>query len=258
MGGDGKTRKHVVTKKPATQKRIVYPWIRSPIFAVEEMQLYGINTRDFSIYLAGEEKVYYDEDASFTEPGIEYQMATRFIKNLHTLSGKNPRRPILTHMKTCGGSWEEGMAIYDAIKACPNPITILSYTHARSMSSIVLQAADKRVLMPNSYFLFHEGTLGLSGTNKGVLSNAEWVKKIVNPTMVRIYVSVLKRRGRFSKWSAKRISEMLRDRMDKKEDVFLSAWEAVDWGFADEVFGGADGHFDWEKLRVYERENRPA
>src|SRR3989338_7328 len=178
-------------------------------------------------------------------------MANRFIKNLRFLSIRNPNQPILIHMKSCGGYWTEGMAIHDAIKTCPNKVTILSYTHARSMSSIILQAADKRVLMPNSYFLFHEGALWLSGTSKGVLSNVDWIKRVVNPTMLNIYARVLKRKGRFSRWSFTHIKKTIQDKMDKKEDVFLTAWEAVDWGFADEVFGGHDGSFNWEQLRVY-------
>lgn len=240
----------VIARKPSTKRRIIFPAMRQ-IFAVEEMHLHGLNIKDFSVYLTGTEKFYEGDDRNFDEPGIEYQMATRFIKNLHILSGKNSRRPILVHMKTCGGYWEEGMAIYDALCACPNPITILSYTHARSMSSLILQAADKRVLMPHSYFLFHEGTLELQGTNRSVLSGADWIKRVVNPIMLEIYTQALKRKGKYSRWSPSRIRAILQGHMDKKEDVYLTAQEAVDWGFADEIFGGSNGHFDWRSLRKY-------
>lgn len=218
---------------------------------VEQMHEYGINPKDFSIYLEGIPIEYISSDKDFPEPGVEYQMASRFIKNLHILSGKDPKRPILIHMKTCGGIWEEGMAIYDAIRACPNPVTILSYTHARSMSSIVLQAADKRVLMPNSYFLFHEGTLGFFGTKKSGMSAAEWIKKVESPTMLNIYTNSLKRKGKFSRYSKKWIQKMLQGHMDRKEDVYLTPQEAVEWGFADEIFGGVTGQFDWGSLRKF-------
>ena len=42
------------------------------------------------------------------------------------------------------------MAIFDAIKICRSHVTILVYGQAESMSSIILQAADKRIMMPNS------------------------------------------------------------------------------------------------------------
>lgn len=242
--------KRIVTRKPSTKRRIIFPAVNQ-IFAVEQMHEYGINLKDFSIYLEGIPVEYAGDETEFLEPGVEYQMASRFIKNLHILSGKNPKRPILIHMKTCGGIWEEGMAIYDAIRACPNPVTILSYTHARSMSSIILQAADKRVLMPNSHFLFHEGTLDLTGNSKGVMSGAEWIKKVINPAMLNIYTNSLKRKGKFSRYSRKWIQKMLQGQMDRKEDVYLTPQEAVEWGFADEVFGGAIGQFDWKSLRKF-------
>src|SRR6266568_3933647 len=102
--------KRIISRKPGTGSRIIFPGI-SQNFTVEELQGYGLNLRDFSIYLTGFQKEYSGSDEEFNEPGIEYQMATRFIKNLHILSGKNSKRPILIHMKTCGGYWEEGMAI---------------------------------------------------------------------------------------------------------------------------------------------------
>lgn len=212
-------------------------------YFLEDVHDYSVNRYDFVIWLAGENKIYGAEDEDFGEPGVEYQMSTKFIKNLDILSSIDHNEPILVHMKTCGGYWEEGMAIYDAIQACANPITILSYTHARSMSSIILQAADKRVLMPNSYFLFHRGRLELSGIESEVLSNFDWVNDVCAPTMMDIYVKRLKEGRKFRQWSLKRIEKMLKEKMDEKVDVFLTAKEAVRWGFADSVF-----NFDWTKL----------
>ncbi len=242
------SKKEVTLKKDVGLKDL--PAGLQSVYDVQEIHEYGLDAEDFNIYLEGIPKEC-GSAADLEEPGVEYQMASRFIKNLHILSALDRKRPILIHMKTCGGFWEEGMAIYDAIKACPNPTTILSHTHARSISSIILQAARKRALMPHSYFLFHEGSLALAGTTKGVLTSAEWIKKVLNPTMLEIYTSSLKRKGKFSAWPANRIRVMLQRQMDKKEDVFLTAKQAVEWGFADEVFG-ADGKFDWASLRKFE------
>jgi ATP-dependent protease ClpP protease subunit len=185
------------------------------------------------------------------EPGIEYTISNKFIRNINLCMRSNPDKSILIHMKTCGGWWEEGMAIYDAIKACPVPITILNYTHARSMSSIVLQAANKRVMMPNSYFMFHDGSLDLGGTVKQVQSSIDF-GKVTDETMMNIYVDAMKYTptSKVKSWSKKRLRAWLRDQMDKKEDVFLTAEEAVYYGFADEIFGGRNG-YDWGKLIEY-------
>ncbi|MEK9183692.1 MAG: ATP-dependent Clp protease proteolytic subunit [Patescibacteria group bacterium] len=246
-------KKGVSSTRPRERQKIIFLRTRQKlthdhIHAIHER---GLNIKDFSIHLSGMPKTYDNsQEENFSEPGVEYQMSAQFIRNLSLLSNLNSRRPILIHMKTCGGYWEEGMAIYDAIRACPNPVTILSYTHARSMSSIILQAADKRVLMPNSYFLFHEGDMFVGGTQKKVIVNVEWSKKVLGPTMLAIYTESLKQKGKYKGWSEKRIKEMLQAHMDKKEDVFLTAQEAVEWGFADEVFG-SNGVFDWASLRFY-------
>lgn len=210
-----------------------------PVWHLHE---YDIDLQSNHIYILGSE-TYATEDTA--EPGVEYRMANRFIKNMNLCMRVNPDRPIVCHLKTCGGDWTEGMAIYDAIKSCPFPVTVLNYTHARSMSSLIFQAANKRVMMPHSYFLFHEGTLGYEGTYKTVMSSVEFDKK-GRESMVDIYEEVLKRGGQFSKRSKKWIRNWINTQMDKKEDVYLDAKEAVKIGFADSVFD-----YNWEKLTEY-------
>ena len=71
----------------------------------------------FTVYLNGED-LYANEDVDGSgEPGVEYLMASRFIKNLNLLSAIDPFEPILVHMNTIGGWWEHGLVIYQAIQA---------------------------------------------------------------------------------------------------------------------------------------------
>lgn len=214
---------------------------------VEMVQDYNVDPISSHIYLFGEESYIHHDNGN--EPGVEFSMANRFIKNINLCMRANPEKPILIHMKTCGGIWEEGMAIYNAIKACPVPVTILNYTHARSMSSLIFLAANKRVMMPDSYFMFHEGTLGAEGTYKQVQTLAEWEKKGLK-RMLDIYVTALSRQGKFKDESEEKIRKMLIRKMEKKEDVFLTCEEAIQYGFADEIFGG-DGKYDWSSLTDY-------
>jgi ATP-dependent protease ClpP protease subunit len=157
----------------------------------------------------------------------------------------NPEKPIVIHMKTCGGLWEEGMAIYDAIKACPSKVTILNYTHARSMSSIIFQAADKRVMMPHSHFMFHDGTYGIEGTVKQVRSAIEFDKHNER-VMLDIYADKMNEKGEMAGKGITKIKKWLREQMDKKEDVFLQAEKTVEFGLADEIFD-----YDWSSLTKY-------
>lgn len=201
----------------------------------------GIDPLARELYLTGEPEA--DKDPS-GEPGVEYTMASRFIKNLRALN-LDSDRSILIHMKTCGGYWMEGMAIYDAIKASSSYVTILNYTHARSMSSLILQAADLRVMMPNSEFMFHHGEYAGQGELVTVMSDLDWYKRSIE-RMCDIYIEVMRTSPK-SIWvnlSEKRIRHWLMEQMAKKNNVFLSAEEAVKNGFADAVFDG-----DWEALK---------
>ena len=218
--------------------------LHDSIRAVHE---WNLDVRQFAIHLTGESRIYDSEGILAEEPGVEYMMSARLIKNLQILADQDSNRPILIHMKTCGGYWTEGMAIYDAIYCAPNPVVVLNYTHARSMSSIILQAADRRVLMPHSHFMFHDGSLEVSGTYKGAVTNVEWAKK-EHPVMIDIYASRMKEKGRYSKMAKADIKEMLESQLNLKEDVFLTAKQTIDWGLADSIFDG-----NWQKLTKYVR-----
>lgn len=207
---------------------------------IADIHEFGLDVEHFYVYVQG---VADDPMDDYPEPGVEFRMANMLIRNLDILQGLDPdgKKAIVISMKTCGGDWVEGMAMYDAIVAVPNPVTIISYSHARSMSSILLQAANKRVLMPNSYFMYHLGTDGFEGTTKQLMSYAAFVPTSIKQ-MLQVYEDCLKRtpHGCYSRWSRKRINEMLVKKMNQKEEVYLTAQEAVRQGFADEIFTGWD------------------
>lgn len=206
---------------------------------------YGLDFENFIIYLHGAEE---NPPENNSDPGIEFRIANRFIKNLDILSGIDSIKPITISMKLSGGILEEGMAIYDAIRITPNPISILCYSGAESMSSIVFQAANKRIMTPNSFFMFHFGTAEVSGGIPQLHSDIRYYKNS-NEQMLKIYIDSLKQSsGQASKWSKKKIKEWLVNEMHKKENVYLSAKEAVKIGFADEVF------VNWDSITEYTEE----
>jgi ATP-dependent protease ClpP protease subunit len=173
-----------------------------------------------------------------TEPGIEYRMATQFQKNLHILRIKSETDLAIVHLQTCGGDYTEGMAMFDTAKSMPFPIVMISYTHARSMSSILLQAADYRLLMPNSYFLMHYGSLTLDGEAKTVQSNAEFDKQCTEK-MLDIYVEKALTGRKFARnkkqWTETTVRAHIKQCIDRKGNFFLTAPEAINWGFADAI-----------------------
>ena len=113
------------------------------------------------------------------------------------------------------------------------------------MSSIIFLAANKRIMMPHSTYMFHRGSVSYGGTCTQYLTEADEVKKGLS-TMVGLYIKILKKHGKMKRWSKKRIEGWLTDQMNKKEEVYFDAKQAVELGFAHEVFNG-----NWDKLREY-------
>jgi ATP-dependent protease ClpP protease subunit len=204
------------------------------------LHLFDVDIKSNHIYLMGVDRGY--DISGIAEPGVEHVMASRFIKNINLCMRVNPSMPILIHLKSCGGYWEEGMAIYDAIKSCPSKVIILNYTHARSMTSLIFQAADKRVMMPHSTFMFHEGSYAVEGTMKQAISAIEF-DKLAMKEMLNIYAERMVEKGEWKDKSISKIKAWLKAEMNRREEVYLTAERTIELGLADEIF-----NYDWHRL----------
>jgi ATP-dependent protease ClpP protease subunit len=198
------------------------------------MDLENIHTRNIDvenrrIYLHG------DSPIKDEEPGVDYRMANMFIKNMDILENNNSK-DITICMGTVGGEWNYGMSIYDRIKSAKCPTTIIAYAWARSMSSIILQAATHRLLMPHCDFMVHYGTITCEGhyiTVKSGMKHDELSEKI----MLRIYAERCQT-GKFFidyKMSVEQIMVFIDQQIKEKGDWWLSSSEAVHYGFADAI-----------------------
>ena len=214
-----------------------------PVFQIHE---YGLNTHTNEIYITPWNYLSEGLGTESYEPGVEYTMASRFIMNLNICRTVNPETPLLIHMKSCGGDWNEGIAMFDAIMTYPWPVTVLNYTHSRSMSSMIPMPATKTVMMPGSEYMFHEGYYGEDATFREAKANLAWYNEKAGPMMLNIYYHRMRQKGKFRNWSEEDIKNMLFEEMERHENVYLSAVETVEWGFYDEVFDG-----NWDKLIKY-------
>jgi ATP-dependent protease ClpP protease subunit len=120
------------------------------------------------------------------ESGVDNFMAEFFIKGIHFLESRG-NKPITILMNNPGGDWYHGMAIYDAIKTSTCHCTIKVYGHAMSMGSVILQAADHRIMMPNSRLMIHYGYNSNSGHTKVFEKWADEGKRL-NYQLENIYI----------------------------------------------------------------------
>ncbi len=212
---------------------------------ISQINDYGLDVINREIFLfPREDYIHGGVDEDF-EPGVEYGMAGRFIRHMRLLANIS-HDPILIHLKTEGGDWVQGLAMYQAIKASPCRIVMLNYASARSMSSVIFSAADYRVMMPFSTFMIHTGTNCIVGTGTQVMTEYEEIQK-ADKIMYDIYIGHLRGSEMMKGWSDKKIDTWIRKQMKEKEDVYFNAEEAVDHNFADTIFG-ADGVYDWDAL----------
>jgi ATP-dependent protease ClpP protease subunit len=160
------------------------------------------------IYMGSVGKTY-DEN----ETGVDNFMAEYFIKGMHFLEARK-KDPITILMNNPGGDWYHGMAIYDAIKTSSCHCTIKVYGHAMSMGSVILQAADHRIMMPNSRLMIHYGYNGMSGHTKIFEKWADEGKRI-NYQMESIYID---RMIEFEKESPGELSEGLYQVLKKQQE----------------------------------------
>lgn len=193
---------------------------------------YGINLESREIFLHSSMD-YSDEDN-----GVDHRAAVSFEKNIRLLNSISDK-PILVHMHIIGGNWYDGMGIFDSIRLSKSRVSVIGYGHVGSMSSVILQAADKRVLCPNSEFMIHYGSLGIESNSVSVKSAVDWNEKC-NEMMLDIYTESCGGSEKFKKSSPKKIREFLDRKMRDSQEWYMTAEEAVLFGFADGILGRDD------------------
>lgn len=189
---------------------------------VYQLHEYGLLVDTREVWLAGD----ISDDSAFET-----------LSNLRLLETQN-RDPILLHCISPGGDWSYGMAIYDGLRACTCPTTVLVHAHAASMSSIIPQGADLRILAPNTDVLIHYGSELIGGNTQSVISTAEW-SKVCRERMLDIYAARCYRGLWFrkKKYSRDAVREWLRRQIDKKQDYWMDSREAINYGFFDAILG---------------------
>lgn len=195
---------------------------------------YDIDVEERTIFLHSQQ-YYGDGDGTPSEEsGVDWKMATKFMKNMHYLNNISDE-PITIKMASCGGDYYFGMAIFDAIKQSKAPVDIYAWVHARSMTSIILQAARKRYISKNCIFMVHYGEYGDYGDLRKVASGLQFYETH-NKTMFDIYADRCVNGGFFQGRTKQQVADFIQEKTDKHVDWWLHADEAVLYGFADKVF----------------------
>lgn len=157
---------------------------------------------------------------------INEERAELAVTGIYALD-KASDQPMTILLSTEGGHEDVGMAIYDAIKCCRSEVTIRVYGRCLSIGAWILQAAEHRLLEPNSTMMLHTGTNSYEEhhkkTNRAWMKNEEvWDKKMINLILEKIKI-------KRPEMTYAKLKKLLDD------EWILTPDEAVEWGLADRV-----------------------
>jgi ATP-dependent Clp protease protease subunit len=207
-----------------------------------------IAQRSELVYQLHEYGVLVDTREVWVAGDIDYETAFLATANLAFLDAQ-AEAPIVLHLLSPGGEWAYGMAIYDALRACRSKTVVLAHGYAASMSSLIPQGADVRVVAPHAEVLLHWGTDLIAGNTTGVVKTAQWLEKLQG-VMADLYAERCQHGPKATRegWKFARIKRELKKKLTAEHEWYMTGHEAVDWGLFDAVLGDK-GHESVEVLR---------
>jgi ATP-dependent Clp endopeptidase proteolytic subunit ClpP len=130
--------------------------------------------------------------------------------------------PIGVYVSTDGGDTDAGMALYDVLRGCKNPVTTFGYGGVYSTGAVILQAGNKRIMAANALMMIHNATLSLGGTRIMKINHLNLVCLASN----KRYQALL---------SSRSGSPMSKVARWCNNETYFSATEALKAGFIDAI-----------------------
>lgn len=143
--------------------------------------------------------------------------AQDFIRELNALKVDD----LEVRISSYGGEVFDGIAILNALRAHPANITVVVDSLAASIASVIAQAGDKRIIMPNATMMIHEAA-GIGTGNAQDMRDTADVLDRMSDNIASVY----------AQRSGKPVEEW-RDAM--RAETWYGADEAVAAGLMDEV-----------------------
>lgn len=164
---------------------------------------------DYGVHLASRTLFLFDE--------INRPTAARVLMGLQVLG----EGELTVKISTRGGCRAAGLSIYDGMRELPE-VRAVGYGEVCSMGAVILQAAARRELMPNSIIMVHPGysSVGVDH-DENTQRTAEYARR---------------QRDRCCEILAERMGLTLKRFLRRFTwDTYLTARQAVELGLADEV-----------------------
>lgn len=191
---------------------------------LNEVHSYGLirNTRE----------IFLPHNADLAD-NITFETTLAFLKNFAILTQDSTKKPIFINLMSGGGGVEYGMALYDCISQYCSTVGIV-HGLAYSSAAFILQSCTYRLMMPNASLMLHHGYLTVDDTVQSAKSYLKCNDNVAE-TVFNIYANRCIVGSKFVGKTLVEINKYIRKMIDKHTDWYLSAEEAVAYGFADAI-----------------------
>jgi ATP-dependent Clp protease protease subunit len=164
-----------------------------------------------------------NERIVFLGTPVDDQIANLLVAQLLHLESEDPDKDISIYINSPGGSVYAGLAIYDTMQIIKPDVATICIGMAMSMGAVILTGGTKgkRMALPNSKILIHQGSAGFSGQPTDIEIQAREViglKRSLEEIMAK---------------HTGQTQEKLQKDMDR--DYYMTAQEAKDYGIIDNV-----------------------
>ena len=164
-----------------------------------------------------------NERIIFLGTPVDDQIANLTVAQLLHLESEDPDKDISIYINSPGGVIYAGLAIYDTMQFIKPDIATICTGMAMSMGAVILAggAQGKRMALPNSKILIHQGSAGFSG----------------QPTDIEIQArEVIGLKRSLEEIMAKHTGQTQEKiQKDQDRDFYMTAQEAKDYGIIDNV-----------------------
>jgi ATP-dependent protease ClpP protease subunit len=131
--------------------------------------------------------------------------------------------PITLNLSTFGGDVLSGWGLCDAIRMSDTYVKCIGYGKVMSMGIPIMLSATYKAAHKNTTFMIHDLAGGCFGTVKNAEESVEQLKRLQNQMVDYICTN--------SKFPKKKLQEII----DKKQDYYFTAEEALKYKIIDEI-----------------------
>ncbi len=160
---------------------------------------------------------------------IDDQIANTIVAQLLYLDREDSDRDISMYVHSPGGVITAGLAIYDTMNLIRSDVSTIAVGSTASMASVLLcsGARGKRYALPNATVHMHQALGGARGQASDIEIAAREILR--NNEIIR---------GIISQNTGQSVERITRD-FDR--DFYMSAEQAKEYGFVDEIIGSDQG-----------------